>query len=194
MVSPQATEPRHLDVPGRRLHPLKGDLAGYWSITVSARPGLSVRYDCIEPLGLTITEAADVLDVTRQTLNNLVNGKSGIWADIAIRLDKAFGGAAETWLPLATGLRPRAGPAARRRSQGQAGAPSLDERTAPLRDVINQDLCILPRVRSMRLAHFGQPDQRSRSTTNSRRVNVTIFEISATTCLCSGSWAKLSCA
>ena len=67
MVSPQATEPRHLDVPGRRLHPLKGDLAGYWSITVSARPGLSVRYDCIEPLGLTITEAADVLDVTRQT-------------------------------------------------------------------------------------------------------------------------------
>src|ERR1700751_2680483 len=135
MVSPQATEPRHLDVPGRRLHPLKGDLAGYWSITVSARPGLSVRYDCIEPLGLTITEAADVLDVTRQTLNNLVNGKSGIWADIAIRLDKAFGGAAETWLPLANGLRPRGGPAAQRRNQGQAGAPSLDERTAPLRDV-----------------------------------------------------------
>lgn len=63
-------------------------------------PGLSVRHDCIEPLGLTITEAAEVLDVTRQTLNNLVNGKSGISAEMAIRLDKAFGGGAETWLRL----------------------------------------------------------------------------------------------
>ena len=54
-------------------------------------PGLSVRHDCIEPLGLTITEAAEALGVTRQTLNNLVNGKSGISADMAIRLDKAFG-------------------------------------------------------------------------------------------------------
>ena len=63
-------------------------------------PGLSVRHDCIEPLGLTVTEAADVLCVTRQTLNNLVNGKSGISADMAIRLDKAFGGGAETWLRL----------------------------------------------------------------------------------------------
>ena len=63
-------------------------------------PGLSVRHDCIEPLGLTITEAAEALGVTRQTLNNLVNGKSGISADMAIRLDKAFGGGAETWLRL----------------------------------------------------------------------------------------------
>src|SRR6266550_3464648 len=63
-------------------------------------PGLSVRHDCIEPLGLTITEAATALGVTRQTLNNLVNGKSGISAEMAIRLDKAFGGGAETWLRL----------------------------------------------------------------------------------------------
>src|SRR6516164_9851519 len=63
-------------------------------------PGLSVRHDCIEPLGLTITETAKVLGVTRQTLNNLVNGKSGVSADMAIRLDKAFGGGAETWLRL----------------------------------------------------------------------------------------------
>ena len=63
-------------------------------------PGRSVRHDCIESLGLTITEAADVLGVTRQTLNNLVNGKSGISADMAIRLAKAFGGDAETWLRL----------------------------------------------------------------------------------------------
>ena len=38
--------------------------------------------------------------MTRQTLNNLVNGKSGISADMALRLDKAFGGGAETWLRL----------------------------------------------------------------------------------------------
>ena len=63
-------------------------------------PGLSVRHDCIEPLDLTITEAADILGVTRQALNNLVNGKSGISPEMAIRLDKAFGGGAETWLRL----------------------------------------------------------------------------------------------
>ena len=63
-------------------------------------PGLSVRHDCIEPLDLTITEAAKILGVTRQALNNLVNGKSGISPEMAIRLDKAFGGGAETWLRL----------------------------------------------------------------------------------------------
>lgn len=63
-------------------------------------PGLSVRHDCIEALDLTITEAADILGVTRQTLNNLVNGKAGISPEMAIRLDKAFGGGAETWLRL----------------------------------------------------------------------------------------------
>jgi antitoxin HigA-1 len=63
-------------------------------------PGLSVRHDCIEALDLTITEAADILGVTRQTLNNLVNGKSGISPEMAIRLHKAFGGGAEIWLRL----------------------------------------------------------------------------------------------
>jgi addiction module HigA family antidote len=63
-------------------------------------PGLSVRHDCIEPLGLTITETAEILGVTRQALNNLVNGKSGISPEMAIRLDKAFGGSAESWLRL----------------------------------------------------------------------------------------------
>ena len=63
-------------------------------------PGLSVRYDCLDPLGLSVTEAADILGVTRQALNNLVNGKSGISPEMAIRLDKGFGGGAETWLRL----------------------------------------------------------------------------------------------
>jgi len=61
-------------------------------------PGLSVRHDCLEPLGLSIAEGAKVLGITRQALNNLVTGKAGISAEMAIRLEKAFGGGAETWL------------------------------------------------------------------------------------------------
>jgi addiction module HigA family antidote len=63
-------------------------------------PGLSVRRDCLEPLGLSVTKAAKALGVTRQALNNLVNGKGGISPEMAIRLDKAFGGSAEVWLGL----------------------------------------------------------------------------------------------
>ena len=61
-------------------------------------PGLSVQHDCLEPLGLSIAEGAKVLGVTRQAMNNLVTGKAGISAEMAIRLEKAFGGGAETWL------------------------------------------------------------------------------------------------
>lgn len=63
-------------------------------------PGRIVRRDCVEPLDLTITEAAKVLGVTRQTLNNLVNGKAGISPEMAVRLSKAFGGSPEMWLRL----------------------------------------------------------------------------------------------
>ncbi|MFZ0928032.1 MAG: HigA family addiction module antitoxin [Syntrophobacteraceae bacterium] len=61
-------------------------------------PGLTVRHDCLEPLGLTVTEGARVLGVTRQAFNNLVNGKSGISPEMAIRLSKAFGSRPEVWL------------------------------------------------------------------------------------------------
>jgi antitoxin HigA-1 len=61
-------------------------------------PGRIVRHDCLEPLGLSVTAAAKVLGVTRQALNNLVNGKSGVSPEMAIRLSKAFGSDAETWL------------------------------------------------------------------------------------------------
>lgn len=63
-------------------------------------PGRIVRQDCIEPLGLTITEAAKALGVTRQALNNVVNGKAGISPEMAVRLAKAFGGSAEMWVRL----------------------------------------------------------------------------------------------
>src|SRR5271166_4544413 len=65
-------------------------------------PGLAVRHDCLEPLGLSVTDGAKVLDVTRQTLNNLVNGKAGISPEMAVRLAKAFGSTAEFWLGLQT--------------------------------------------------------------------------------------------
>ena len=60
-------------------------------------PGLAVRHDCIEPLGLTVTEAAKRLGVSRKQLSDLVNCHAGISPEMAIRLDKAFGGGAETW-------------------------------------------------------------------------------------------------
>lgn len=63
-------------------------------------PGRIVRHDCLEPLGLSVTEAARVLGVSRQALNNIVNGKAGISAEMAIRLTKAFGSTADTWVKL----------------------------------------------------------------------------------------------
>ena len=63
-------------------------------------PGLSVRQDCLEPLGLTVAEAAERLGVSRKQLSDLVNGHAGISPQMAIRLDKAFGGGAETWYRL----------------------------------------------------------------------------------------------
>lgn len=63
-------------------------------------PGLSVRHDCLEPLGLSVTEAARKLGVSRKQLSDVVNGHSGISPEMAVRLDKAFGGEANTWYRL----------------------------------------------------------------------------------------------
>jgi len=63
-------------------------------------PGRSVLLDCLEPLGLSVTEGAKILGVSRTTLSKLVNGHSGISAEMSIRLDKAFGGGADTWFRL----------------------------------------------------------------------------------------------
>ncbi len=63
-------------------------------------PGQVVRHDCLEPLGLSVTEGAKVLGVSRQALNNIVNGRAGISPEMGIRLSKAFGSTAETWLQM----------------------------------------------------------------------------------------------
>ena len=61
-------------------------------------PGRIVRQECIEPFGLTITDAASRLGVTRQAHKNVVNGKAGISPEMSIRLSKAFGSSPEVWL------------------------------------------------------------------------------------------------
>jgi len=63
-------------------------------------PGLHVRHDCLAPLDLSVTAGAKALGVTRQALNNLVNGKSGISPEMAVRLAKAFGGSPAVWLKM----------------------------------------------------------------------------------------------
>jgi addiction module HigA family antidote len=61
-------------------------------------PGRIVREECLEPLGLSVTSGAKILGVSRQALNNLVNQRAGISPEMAIRLAKAFGSSAQTWL------------------------------------------------------------------------------------------------
>ena len=61
-------------------------------------PGEIVREECLEPLGLTVTRAAQGLGVTRQALSDLVNGKAGVSVEMSLRLSKAFGSSPETWL------------------------------------------------------------------------------------------------
>ena len=65
-------------------------------------PGEIVRHECLEPLGLTVTRAAQGLGVTRQALSDLVNGKAGVSVEMAIRLSKAFGSTPRTWLGMQT--------------------------------------------------------------------------------------------
>ena len=61
-------------------------------------PGGIVRRQCLEPLGLSVTRAAQGLGVTRQALSDLVNGHAGLSTEMAVRLSKAFGSSPETWL------------------------------------------------------------------------------------------------
>ena len=63
-------------------------------------PGTIVLHECMEPLGLSVTEAAAKLGISRKRLSALVNGRSGISAEMAIRLSKAFGASAGMWVRL----------------------------------------------------------------------------------------------
>lgn len=61
-------------------------------------PGSLVKFDCLEPLNLTVTAAAEALGVTRGTLSEVVNGRSAISPEMALRLEAAGWGTAEGWL------------------------------------------------------------------------------------------------
>jgi len=61
-------------------------------------PGSIVREDCIEASDMSVTEAAAMLGVSRQALNNIVNHKAGISPEMAIRFEKAGWSDADTWL------------------------------------------------------------------------------------------------
>jgi antitoxin HigA-1 len=61
-------------------------------------PGEILREFCIEPLDLSVTRAAEALGVSRKTLSAILNGRAGISPEMAIRLSKAFGTSAESWL------------------------------------------------------------------------------------------------
>jgi antitoxin HigA-1 len=63
-----------------------------------AHPGEIVREECLKPLGLTVTAAAEALGVTRKALSDLLNGHAGVSPDMAIRLEQVFGSTADTWL------------------------------------------------------------------------------------------------
>jgi len=61
-------------------------------------PGEIIREDCLKPLGLTVTDAAKGLGVTRKALSDLLNGHSGVSPQMAIRLEKAGWTTADHWL------------------------------------------------------------------------------------------------
>jgi antitoxin HigA-1 len=63
-------------------------------------PGEIIKELCLEPLGLSVTDAAKGLGVTRKALSELLNGHTGVSPEMAIRLEQAFGSTAETWLKM----------------------------------------------------------------------------------------------
>lgn len=63
-------------------------------------PGEIIREFCVEPLNITVTEAAKVLGVSRKTFSTLLNGRAGISPEMALRLSKVFGRTPEGWLRL----------------------------------------------------------------------------------------------
>jgi len=61
-------------------------------------PGSIIRYDVLEPLELSVAEAARRLGVSRSSLSRVVNGKAAISVDLALRLEKAGVSTAQTWI------------------------------------------------------------------------------------------------
>jgi addiction module HigA family antidote len=65
-----------------------------------AHPGEVIRELCLEPLKLSVTDAAEALGVTRKALSELLNGRAGVSPAMALRLARAFDTSAERWMAL----------------------------------------------------------------------------------------------
>lgn len=61
-------------------------------------PGEIIKSLCLEPLGVTVTQAAEALGVSRKTISAIVNGRAGISPEMAVRLSIAFSTTAESWM------------------------------------------------------------------------------------------------
>ena len=85
-------------------------------------PGELIR-DNLDDLGLSVAEGAAGLGITRQQLYNVMNGKSGITPEMAVRLEKAFGGSADIWLRMQLNVEFGAGSQARDRDYRDAADP-----------------------------------------------------------------------
>ena len=68
--------------------------------SINIHPGEILKEDVILPVGLTIGEAAEYLDTSRLTLSKILNGKSSITPNMALRIEFVFGGKADFWLRL----------------------------------------------------------------------------------------------
>jgi addiction module HigA family antidote len=87
-------------------------------------PGMFIREEILDELGLSVSEAAKVLDIRRATLSDLINGNAALSAEMALRIEKAFGVQMETLLNLQSmARRPRDAPAGRRDRRQTVPAP-----------------------------------------------------------------------
>ncbi|MBM4127299.1 MAG: HigA family addiction module antidote protein [Nitrospira sp.] len=75
--------------------PLKGTVMRMYN---PPHPGEVIKSLCLEPLGITVTQAAEALGVSRKTLSAIVNGRAGLSPEMAVRLSIAFNTTAESWM------------------------------------------------------------------------------------------------
>ena len=61
-------------------------------------PGKIIKTLCLEPLGVSVTQAAEALGVSRKTLSAILNGRASVSPEMAVRLSIAFGTSSESWL------------------------------------------------------------------------------------------------
>lgn len=72
-------------------------------LNTNIHPGLTLNEDVFHPAGLTVIQAANLLQVSRVTLSKILNGSGSITPNIALRIEAVFGGNADFWLRMQSG-------------------------------------------------------------------------------------------